>query len=207
MLDRFGNTIEEIGRTYYKILVDNYKDTDNPELQGWETKEQQNSRFDVLLDNCIESGDSLLDFGCGKADIYKRAISKQIDINYTGIDMVDYFIQFVKETYPDVSVHSCKLTEIEDKYDWCYASGTFNVGFTQETLLKHIDHMIKISLKGVCFNLLETKVYEDEILLTFDRHEFNKTLTSIYPDLEIQQITGYSQGDFTTIIRKQQKYS
>lgn len=196
-----GNTPEEVSKKYYEILIRSYGDNDEPGLQGWGTLEDQTSRFSVFANKCMKYGQSVLDFGAGKADLYAYLTAMELDPDYTSVEVMDYFVSRAKEEYGDkIKVHQTELKNLSGEWDWCFASGTFNVGFTEQSLLEHIDQMVRLSKVGVCFNLLETEVHEDPLLLTFNKERFTEMMIERYSDMKHEQITGYSNGDFTTCL-------
>lgn len=124
---------------------------------GW-TPGGRKVRFGVLtsigdLDNC-----SLLDVGCGFGDLHGYLAGREINVDYTGIDLNPEFIRIAKDTYPDASFAVADFEDgaIENSYDWIFAAGIFtirlddNPSFIRSTLSK----MFELSSRGFAADFL-----------------------------------------------------
>lgn len=192
-----------LSKAFYEVMTDLAKSEDDPILLGWRDKSSQTDRFDVFVQNCFESGDSVLDFGCGIADLYPYIKNQGLDINYTGIDIMPSFIKTAKERYGnDVKIINTNVLYFLETFDWVYASGVFSIGFDMNQLLEHITHFVKISNKGVCFNLLDKKTFEGDVQVSFLKDEIINNIKSKFPELTLSIVDTYSIDDFTIILKK-----
>jgi SAM-dependent methyltransferase len=105
---------------------------DNYLGQGW-TKSQENTdlRYGVMLDLMAErtSNVSLLDFGCGTANLLRYMVEAGVEgVAYSGLDVSERFIAVAREKFPDVSFH---LADILDgptdlpMFDYVVMNGVF----------------------------------------------------------------------------------
>ena len=129
MLDK---KIEGYRRTFRKYGVD-------PRALQWRSKEGQARRLRELvadidfgshrpLGPMARRGKSVLDVGCGFADIIPFIESKTRNIDYTGVDLVPEFIKVCKEKYPSYQflLNDYFETPIKTKFDIVMTSGTLN---------------------------------------------------------------------------------
>jgi SAM-dependent methyltransferase len=136
-----------------------------PETLGWGGGiERQNIRFKALSEIGIKNGDSILDVGCGFADMY--VYLKQIGWkgNYEGIDINSNLIEIATNLHPDVKFQNKDFlsSKITSKYDWVLSSGIFNAQLLHEDNMEYIKNMLKkmyqTSLKGVSSDFMSTYV-------------------------------------------------
>lgn len=108
---------------------------DSPSAVQW-PKGRQKERFDALCMNINGSKHfSVLDFGCGLAHLNDYLGSKFSSFEYTGVDLVDEFVQEDKKKYPDATFLSTdEFMTQSNRYDYIVASGTFNILYEKELL-------------------------------------------------------------------------
>jgi len=134
----------------------------SPQVVGWSSKEEQETLFEAALWLASAPGLSILDVGCGRADMYPLAAQK--GLVYKGIDYNPNIINVAQQKYPGVSVETLDVLNIDAgvDYDWVVGSGLFNIAikdpanYAQAVVAKMYDKA-KI---GVAFNLL-TGIPED----------------------------------------------
>lgn len=191
-----------VNNAFYKVMLDLATDLDDPTMLGWRDLESQTSRYDVFLEHCLQNNQSVLDFGCGLGDFYQYAKDKGFTIEYKGIEIVEEFVKKAKEKYgDDINISSGNVLFDMTKYDWVFANGTFSVGFTEETMYEHIEHLLGVANIGLCFNLLDANVFTNDVQMSFLPDEMYKTIRDKYPDKDVKLVTGYTDDDFTIIIR------
>jgi cyclopropane fatty-acyl-phospholipid synthase-like methyltransferase len=93
------------------------------------TKDKQDMRFNILLDSVYKmSGMTLLDYGCGFADLKSYLIKNFFNIKYSGCDINRNFINVAKNNFPEDDIFLINtIDDITKKYDIILASGTFNL--------------------------------------------------------------------------------
>jgi hypothetical protein len=120
---------------------------------GWGSKESQELRFNALREIGILQEDSILDVGCGFADLYMYLGVSQI---YYGVEENEEFANIARAAVGTNRVFS-NLDECADlTFDWVVASGIFCFDSTDwtdyvETTLKK---MFALCKRGVAINFL-----------------------------------------------------
>jgi len=124
---------------------------------GWGNEETQKVRFKVLMEiKGLQITDSVLDVGCGYGDL-----SYYFD-DYLGIDLRNSAIITARKKYEDKwkglfqsNFLNQSIFDINERYDWCFASGVFALKDNWEEITKStIEKMFSICKKGIGFNLL-----------------------------------------------------
>ena len=129
------NEIINLYKKEYKKNGDSVKSLLTP-------KGRNSLRYSVVLDYLIANQEiKLLDYGCGLGYLYDFLRKRKIEIDYTGVDIVDDFISACQEKFPEKknSFHIIKPNQkIVGNYDIIFASGVFNLKSTidKKTSLK-----------------------------------------------------------------------
>jgi SAM-dependent methyltransferase len=192
----------------------------SPEVVGWLTIEEQRLLFSALT-FLYNSGDSVLDIGCGRGDLYGFLQEKYpgTEIKYKGIDINPNIINIAKEKYSGIHVENIHILDdkSEDTFDWVMASGVFNLKdyfelegiVDSEDILDYtkecIDDMYDKANVGVAFNLL-TSIPDDindddkNALVVHDVSYWLKYLIDVYNSVIVR--ADYLNGDVTFFILK-----
>ena len=130
-----------------------------PQALYWENRHVQELRFDVLLKCGVKSGDSVLDVGCGFADLYHHMKRSGLLVDYTGIDLTPDMIESAKARSPDLNVFIGDLFDFnpaEKSYDWVLLSGALNEPLEDNGAYveQMIPRLFSSCRKGLAFNLL-----------------------------------------------------
>lgn len=181
----------------------------HPNALFWSNQEVQELRFQVLANIGIQSGNSLLDIGCGFGDFAAYLKKQEIPVVYTGIDISAALLSEGKNHYPDLELIEDDLLDYdpdEKSYDYVMLSGALNRKFmgnqgaesSREYSYKIISRMFETCSNGIAFNLLDA------------RHEWTAgrwDLQSFQPDdvsqfvsqftSKFQLIDDYLENDFT----------
>ena len=110
------------------------------------------------------AGITLVDIGCGFADLYGFLLQRNADVSYTGIDIVPEFLEVCRRTYPAARFLQLDilLDEIEDRWDWVFLSGAFNTKLSTGDTGKYVRAMLRkmfdLSDRGVAADFLSTYV-------------------------------------------------
>jgi len=180
-------------------------------ILGWESKEAQNLRFDAMISNIPLGGMKLLDVGCGTGNLLEYLNTKNIKVDYTGVDILKSMIDCAKEKGLDAQFYNmdifCGNPFQGGSFDVVYASGIFNLdlGNNREFLLKALRLFCRLSRRYVAFNLLHcASCDKEDKYCYFEPDAVLKTLERELPgELSgIRIIEGYLQNDFTVICRK-----
>jgi len=54
----------------------------------------------------------------------------------------------------------------------------------------------------VCFNLLDKNTFTGDVQVSFDPDEVKEHFTNKFKDFSVRLITGYTDDDFTIVIKK-----
>ena len=96
------------------------------ERLGW-FKGKQDIRYKALISHLPLSVNSILDVGCGFADVLEFISAKFDDILYTDVDIVPEFIEASRTRFPDQKFYCGDYERINltEHYDAIIASGIF----------------------------------------------------------------------------------
>ncbi len=116
----------------YRESFEKYGDSSQAVL--W-IKGRQEERFMALTKNIPQGkkGFSVLDFGCGLAH-FKSFLDRHFeDVSYTGVDMMEEFLQHNKKKFADAFFILPEEFKQECKeYDYVFSSGAFNIKYTKD---------------------------------------------------------------------------
>ena len=75
------------------------------------------------------SGLSVLDFGCGKGDLYHFLSERTDDLRYCGIDVNEGLVALAREKYPDAEFLCVDIeeTRLDRAFDVVLICGVFNL--------------------------------------------------------------------------------
>jgi 2-polyprenyl-3-methyl-5-hydroxy-6-metoxy-1,4-benzoquinol methylase len=189
-------------RSIYNDLIDEY-DAHDPGIVGWSNTQRQRSRFNQLI-KYVNSGDRILDYGCGVGDLYR--IAKRKGFIYQGVDINSNMIDKAKSKYKDANFESIEDTHdfIKYDYDWFIASGVFSNYMTEQEMISVVKPAFERAKKGLAINFLDAD-YADEdpdYLRGYNPKKlFNLLKQKISSNIEM--IDDYLPGeDFTIIFKK-----
>ncbi|HOL91725.1 MAG TPA: methyltransferase domain-containing protein [Clostridiales bacterium] len=201
----------DIIRTYYEANM--AKDLPEYGILGWESEEAQRLRFDMLLSAVDLEGMELLDVGCGTGNLLEHIISKGINVEYTGVDLLDKMIDRAKSKglageFIHADIFEDRIFENES-FDVIYTSGIFNLdlGSNIDFLKRAIGLFLDLSRQYVVFNLLhrDSPDREDKYFYT-SPDEVGELLEEYSDRIEnVQFIEAYLKNDFTVVIRKKRE--
>jgi len=189
---------------FYETLLAKYDHT--YKVLNWGSEDSQKARFKVLSEIGIQKGDSLLDVGCGLADLYSWLESNIGQIDYHGIDITPGMIASSKKRFPFLPLNVGTIFDFDinkSHFDYVFACGIFylNENEPAKYLQATVERMFAISKKGIAFNCLsswridqsEGEFYADPALTL----EFCRMLTT-----KIVLRHDYHPGDFTIYMMK-----
>jgi len=198
-------------------IYDHYKDNfgkglTNDRILDWENRECQEIRFSILK-NFIEDNHlrdfTLLDVGCGLADLYDYLNRFDIHANYTGIDILPQMIDLAQQQHPDLCLIAGDIfnNDISDnvfpeRFDIVYSSGIFNIdlGNNYDFLRNAVKRFISLSKRYVVFNLLADTSLDKEAGYFYFNKQCVETLLSECRITDYKIITGYLHNDMSVVI-------
>lgn len=132
-----------------------------PKALQWYSKKAQTIRFLQFVQNLDISHHSILDVGCGFADIIPILRDRFVDFIYTGVDLVPEFIAIAKERYPEHSFFTEDYFKnpFGQKFDFILCSGVLNGNLgnpelTMQFRLGAIRTMFSHCRKSLAFNMV-----------------------------------------------------
>ena len=176
----------------------------SPVAVGWlDGRTNQAKRFETLVDIGIESGDSVLDVGCGVGHLIDHFNNIGLEVQYTGLDTNRFAIEQAQKIYVDETFIHGTLDAVDETYDWGLASGVFNYEFPKLEMLETVNQLVSKVDKGVAFNLLNgSKKYSSESYEYYQPVEIFSLLNRRGALCSVVQNYGI-ENDFTIYIRKQ----
>jgi len=144
---------------------------DRSEAVGW-TPDGQIRHFECLLDiDHTIAGKSVLDYGCGKGDLYQFLKDRNISVRYTGFDINASLISLARRKYPECGfrVFDIEKDTLHENFDFIFLCGVFNLKVKglmetiQYTLIKLFEHC-RIAL---AFNALSAHNPESDFELNY----------------------------------------
>ena len=192
----------KITNYYNKFLVlDKANNFYSATKVGWTTKEEQEIRFENLIDIGVSNEDSILDYGCGVGHLIDYLQKIHLQVKYSGIDIFYKYIELAKIYYPNKNFYVADIEQDRGIYDWVLASGVFSFDIKIEDIYKKIKLAMFKCNKGVAFNMLkENEKFNKWGLNSFDEEKVYEKLKKYYKNVKL--INDYSEEDFTIHIFK-----
>jgi SAM-dependent methyltransferase len=132
---------------------------DRPEAVRW-TAVGQRAHFRGMLDIGAIAGKKILDFGCGKGDLYQFLQERKVQVEYTGCDINGKLIAVAQNKYPGVDFRILDIDRavLDEDFDFIFLCGVFNLRVEGlDEVIK--DTLIKLFARcriGLAFNALST---------------------------------------------------
>ena len=181
----------------------------SPAALYWSSREVQELRFRVLCDIGIAAGDSVLDVGCGFADLKGWIERWRWPVRYAGIDLSPDILEVAAREHPDARLVCGDIFDLRaqpESYDWVLLSGALNeiMGDQGRYARAVIARMFHLARKGVAFNLLNARYVTmfSFGLQRFDPDEMLAYCRMLTPHCELRD--GYLDNDFTIWMRRQE---
>jgi ubiquinone/menaquinone biosynthesis C-methylase UbiE len=171
---------------------------------GWQSKEQQNLRFQMLTENISLAGQSVVDLGCGFGDFYEFLCSSDMTPSkYVGIDISDEMLKVAKEIHSEIPgvtfINRPLMDSTQETYDFAVASGSlnYNLKVDMDLYLKDFLEVYKLRVrKGLLLNLLTTKVdYMQEMHVHYSPDFVRELFLKHFEKVRV--IEGYGLYEFT----------
>ena len=205
-MEKYKRKIDEIS-SYYKKFDKEFEDY---KRLGWESKDAHMRRFGIFADNVDLHGKKLLDVGCGLGNLYGYLKQKGVEVDYTGVDILEKMIEDSISKYPEAKFLCMDIfkenTFSEGEFDVIYASGIFNLnlGNNLDFLNSALELFFILSKDVVCFNLLHVKSPNREeryFYMSPDKAEEIARNKARYP-IDIRILENYLDNDFTVICER-----
>jgi SAM-dependent methyltransferase len=137
----------------------------SPQTLGWGKPGREHIRFQVMADVVREVGAaSVLDVGCGFADLYDHLVLQGWNGEYRGLDIVPGLLAEARRRHPALDLQEADIAAYEpaDGFDVVVASGVFNARLRGDDNRAHIarsvERMYALSRRAVCVDFMSTYV-------------------------------------------------
>jgi SAM-dependent methyltransferase len=136
----------------------------SPQTLGWGKHGRQEVRFGVLAEHALRRpACSVLDVGCGFADLYDFLTRRGWRGRYTGIDIVPGLLDVARQRHPGLDLRQQAVTDPGlEPHDYVLASGVFNARLGTGDNLAHIEAsvqaMCRLARMAVCVDFMSTHV-------------------------------------------------
>ncbi|MGF2033933.1 MAG: class I SAM-dependent methyltransferase [Nostoc sp. CmiVER01] len=142
---------------YYSNLIHKYKF--DAKALDWGNQKSQELRFSILTQIGQLDGTSVLDVGCGLADLLGYLQRCGISLDYTGYDITPAMIDFAHQRFPHAHLEIRDLMANFNplpQFDYVLASGIFYLRQVEPMayLESMIRRMFSLCRRGVAFNTL-----------------------------------------------------
>ena len=176
----------------------------------WGSKNSQEIRFDILT-KCIMPTDEkikVLDVGSGLGHLYGYLLEKGFDIDYTGLEINKEFVEQSRKIFPKGNFILGDIEQLDlqnTMYDYCFASGIYNLGIkkeTQEVFVNDFKSIIKLTKQACGVNFLSSTSKNQDNISVY--HEPSEIMELVEKELSnnYETIQNYLPNDFTILIYK-----
>ncbi len=155
-------------------------------------------RYDKMLsvaDFAVGNRTSLLDVGCGYGGLQQFAIGKNIDLDYTGIDVASNMIEWAKANLPSGNfVHDDILDyKFDRQFDYVVCNGILTqkleaAGLEMDQFANQlIRRMFSLCTIAIAFNVMTTKVnyYSNNLYYRNPAELLSWCLSEISPHIKL----------------------
>ena len=192
----------------YEDFIREYGNT--AEGLGWNSKKQQELRFEIMLkiaEFCNEPIDnsSILDIGCGFADLYSYIQEKKHPVSYTGVDINPYALKTAAERYNSIKLIEGNVLQLKiPKHDFVFSSGLFatKINDNNKFIKSMISKMIGLANIGVAFNFLQKTQFESN-LAEYDKKEIYRFCKNNFKN--VKMFDSYLGSEDVTILISKEK--
>jgi SAM-dependent methyltransferase len=137
----------------------------SPLTLGWGKPGREHVRFGVMADVIEEvRATSVLDVGCGFADLHAHLRSRGWDGRYRGLDIVPGLLEEARRRNPTLDLEEADIATYRpaERFDVVVASGVFNARTYGEDNEAHItrsvQRMYELCDRAICIDFMSTYV-------------------------------------------------
>ncbi|MCP4726823.1 MAG: class I SAM-dependent methyltransferase [bacterium] len=197
---------KKIVKDFFGKCVKRYGD--NVHSLAWESEYTQNARFSVLSGIADLNGMSILDVGCGKADLYSFLLENGVTgVEYYGVDMTLGLLDIAKKNFPDISLYYRDFL-IEARYpevDYVMSSGLANVKTpnNQQYMEEAIKKMFRMCRAGTAVNMLSSYAIDSQMengMYFYSPEQMFRFAMKLTQDVVLRH--DYLANDFTLYLHK-----
>lgn len=174
-----------------------------PRALGWNGIASQHARFQALTGIGDLAHCSVLDAGCGYADLYPYLRQRYVGVRYYGIEQVPELLAVARARYPDAADITLSpgdfLGDALPRTDYILASGALNYRQRNPSFIyQAIEQLFASCHVGLGFNLLSWAPTSGGPLAAYDPATILAFCHRLAPRAEL--VEGYWEGDFTVFV-------
>ena len=203
-----GKTISELLEQaavfrYHKALIQEHG-TGTTGALGWMRPEGQLARFEVLASIADLTDRSVLDAGCGHADLYPFLKARFRRLRYYGVEQIPELLDVAAARYgdeTDAAFFTGDFLEAGLPFtDYIMACGALSYRHEDPLFIyKAIQKLFDSCRLGLAFNLLSEDPVAGGLLTGYEPQgilDFCRRLTR-----KVRLVTGYHKADFTVLMQ------
>lgn len=174
----------------------------SPGALGWQPDGQQ-IRFEILAQIGDLAHCSVLDVGCGYADLYPYLRQRFAGVQYAGIEQMPELLNLAQARYRDAPGITLAtgdfLRATLPLSDYVLASGSLNYRHRHPRFIHQaIETLFGRSRLGLGFNLLSWKPKDGGPLAAYNPADIVAFCHTLAPSVKL--LEGYRDGDFTVFM-------
>lgn len=190
---------------YHKTMIERHGAGTTRAL-GWRKIEGQWSRFETLSQIGDLSGHSVLDAGCGHADLFPFLTKRFSSLTYYGCEQIPDLLRVATQRYQGennvVLLQGDFLDTAMPVTDYVLASGSLTYGHSDEKFVyKAIEALFAKCRIALGFNLLSGGVEPKTLLRAYPADEIVNFCGTLSKTVQLQ--VGYWPDDFTVFVYKE----
>ncbi|GAB3797842.1 class I SAM-dependent methyltransferase [Spirosoma humi] len=190
---------------YHKTLIERHGAGTTRAL-GWQKIEGQSARFDILCRIGDLNGHSVLDAGCGHADLFPFLTKRFPSVTYYGCEQIPDLFQVAAQRYKRENNVVLLQGDFLDKAipitDFVLVSGSLSYRHSDDHFVYNaIETLFAKSRIALGFNLLSGGVESNTLLTTYNPDKILDFCRTLSKRVQIQ--VGYWPDDFTVFVYKE----
>lgn len=153
--------ITEVSNNYYNQRSKQYPCTSKAVF--WDDQQTQYLRFHEIVKHIdLDADSTILDVGCGNAELYKYLNFNGFKGQYKGYDINQELLSQASQMYPGIDVEEVDILgqNVEQRFDYVVVSGLFNLNYGQT--MAWVEQMLValygLARKKVIFNAISSYV-------------------------------------------------
>jgi len=168
----------------------------------WNSQETQYRRFEILLEMlALDESTSIVDVGCGFADLYLYMQAKKMRFGtYIGLEVMKSMVDEASQRVTCEIRVSDVLCDTLPEADYYVCSGAMNILTREETYL-FIRRCLSASKKAFVFNLLEGE--DDSMVYNYFRPKEIEAFAKEW-GVSYKMKRGYLPRDFTVLLTRKE---
>ena len=189
---------------YHREMISRHG-TESSFALGWLTPQDQQARFAVLAGIADLNGRSVLDAGCGYADLYPFLLQRYPDLaHYTGVEQIPELANKAIRCYGHLPgtdfIGRSFLRGSLPLNDYALVSGSLNYGSSLPGYIyQAIDTLFSLCRRGLGFNLLSATA-DEGLLVAYEAGDILAYCRTLSDNIKI--VKDYVEDDFTIFMYK-----